>query len=138
METKNLKFYQILTKFYKTKKLINVLFINNMKDPNNPCLFCNIKESGLAEENDLAYASYDSYPVTDHHCLIIPKRHIKDYFDLTKEEIIACNQLIKKMKNKIESKDNSCQRIQHRNKFRKGCWSIYYALPYSFNSKTRR
>jgi len=34
-----------------------------MKDPNNPCLFCNIKESGLVKENDLAYASYDSYPV---------------------------------------------------------------------------
>ena len=78
-----------------------------MKDPNNPCLFCNIKESGLAEENDFAYASYDSYPVTDHHCLIIPKRHIKDYFDLTKEEIIACDQLIKKMKKEIEIKDNS-------------------------------
>jgi len=77
-----------------------------MNDPNNPCLFCNIKESVLAEENDLAYASYDTYPVTDHHCLIIPKRHIKDYFDLTKEEIIACDQLIKKMKNKIEIKDN--------------------------------
>tara|TARA_B110000438_G_C15650034_1_gene579156 strand:+ start:449 stop:847 length:399 start_codon:yes stop_codon:yes gene_type:complete len=78
-----------------------------MKDPNNPCLFCNIKESGLAEENDLAYASYDTYPVTDHHCLIIPKRHIKDYFELTKEEIIACDQLIKKMKKEIEIKDNS-------------------------------
>ena len=77
-----------------------------MKDPNNPCLFCNIKGSGLADENKLAYASYDTYPVTNHHCLIIPKRHIKDYFDLTKEEIIACNQLIKKMKNKIEFKDN--------------------------------
>ena len=77
-----------------------------MNDPNNPCLFCNIKESVLAEENDLAYASYDTYPVTDHHCLIIPKRHIKDYFDLTKEEIIACDQLIKKMKKKIEIKDN--------------------------------
>ena len=44
-----------------------------MKDPNNPCLFCNIKESGCAHENNLAYASYDSYPVSDFHCLIIPK-----------------------------------------------------------------
>jgi hypothetical protein len=53
-----------------------------MRNPNNPCLFCNIKESGLAKDNDLAYVSYDSYPVTDMHCLIIPKRHVKDYFDL--------------------------------------------------------
>ena len=78
-----------------------------MKDPNNPCLFCNIKESSFAEENDLAYASYDTYPVTDYHCLIIPKRHIKDYFDLTQEEIIACDKLIKKIKKKNEIKDKS-------------------------------
>ena len=78
-----------------------------MKDPNNPCLFCNSKESGLADENQLAYASYDSYPVTDQHCLIIPKRHVKDYFDLTVEEIVACDQLIKKIKKEIEKKDSS-------------------------------
>ena len=76
-----------------------------MKDPNNPCLFCNIKESSFAEENDLAYASYDTYPVTDYHCLIIPKRHIKDYFDLTNEELLACNNLIKIVKNEIIKKD---------------------------------
>ena len=76
-----------------------------MRDPNNPCLFCNIKESGLADENTLAYASYDSYPVTDKHCLIIPKRHVKDYFDLTEEEIVACDQLIKEIKKEIEIKD---------------------------------
>ena len=78
-----------------------------MKDPNNPCLFCNIKESGLVKENDLAYASYDSYPVSEGHCLIIPKRHVKDYFDLSNDEIIACNDLIKEIKNEIIEKDNS-------------------------------
>ena len=78
-----------------------------MKDPNNPCLFCNIKESGLVKENDLAYASYDSYPVSEGHCLIIPKRHVKDYFDLFNDEIIACNDLIKEIKNEIIKKDNS-------------------------------
>ena len=78
-----------------------------MKDPNNPCLFCNIKESGLVDENKLAYASYDTYPVADQHCLIIPKRHVKDYFDLTEEEIVACDQLIKKIKKEIEIKDAS-------------------------------
>ena len=78
-----------------------------MKDPNKPCLFCNIKESVSADENELAYASYDSYPVTDQHCLIIPKRHVKNYFDLTEEEIIACDQLIKKIKKEIENKDTN-------------------------------
>jgi len=72
-----------------------------MRDPNNPCLFCNIKENGLANENELAYASYDTFPVSDLHCLIIPKRHVKDYFDLTDEEVIACNELIKLIKKKL-------------------------------------
>ena len=78
-----------------------------MKDPNNPCLFCNIEKSGCAYENELAYASYDSYPVTEHHCLIIPKRHIKDYFDLSNEELVACNDLVQIVKKKIIKKDPS-------------------------------
>ena len=76
-----------------------------MRDPNNPCLFCDSKKSGIVHENDLAYASYDSYPVSDHHCLIIPKRHINDYFDMTNDELIACNDLIQIVKNEILSKD---------------------------------
>ena len=76
-----------------------------MKDPNNPCLFCNINESGLADENLLAYASYDTYPVSELHCLIIPKRHVKDYFELSTDEVIACNKLIKKIKESILLKD---------------------------------
>ena len=78
-----------------------------MKDPNNPCLFCNIEKSGCAHENELAYASYDSYPVTEHHCLIIPKRHIKNYFDLSNKELIACNNLIQIVKDEIIKKDPS-------------------------------
>ena len=78
-----------------------------MKDPNNPCLFCNVKESGVVYENDLAYASYDSYPVSKDHCLIIPKRHIKDYFSLSQNELIACDELIKIVKSEIIKKDQT-------------------------------
>ena len=78
-----------------------------MIDPNDPCLFCNIKESGCAHENELAYASYDSYPVSKHHCLVIPKRHIKDYFELTNEELLACNNLMKIVKKEIINKDET-------------------------------
>ena len=77
------------------------------RDPNNPCLFCNIKESGLAHENALAYASYYSYPVSDDHCLIIPKRHIESYFELSNEELVACNDLIKIVKDEITNKDKT-------------------------------
>ena len=76
-----------------------------MRDPNDPCLFCNCKESGIIIENHLAYASYDTYPVSKHHCLIITKRHIKDYFELSNDELVACNDLIKIVKKEIINKD---------------------------------
>ena len=78
-----------------------------MSNPNNPCLFCNISQSESVHKNNFAYASYDSYPVSKFHCLIIPKRHIKDYFDLSNEELIACNNLIKIIKKEIINKDKT-------------------------------
>ena len=76
-----------------------------MKDPNNPCLFCVIKKDEILDENEFAYATFDSYPVSNQHCLIVPKRHIKDYFELIEKEIIGCDQLIKKIKSQIEKND---------------------------------
>ena len=77
-----------------------------MSDPNNPCLFCNTSKKEFIFENDLAFATLDSYPVSKYHSLIIPKRHVKDYFDLTNDELISCQDLLLKVKNKIICKDN--------------------------------
>ena len=71
------------------------------------CLFCNIPPVRIILENELAYAVRDGYPVTEMHSLIIPKRHIQDYFDLTTEELIACDQLIRSLKNEISNSDQS-------------------------------
>ena len=78
-----------------------------MKDPNNPCIFCKIRTEELQFENKLAYSSRDSYPVSEFHSLIFPKRHVETYFELTNEEIHACNELIFKTKEKILKEDTS-------------------------------
>ena len=78
-----------------------------MKDPNNPCLFCNTINKEYIFENNLAYSTFDSYPVSEFHLLIVPKRHIKNYFELTNDEIIACNKIILLSKNKIEKMDKT-------------------------------
>ena len=78
-----------------------------MKDPNNPCIFCTIRREELQFENYLAYSSLDSYPVSEFHSLIVPKRHVETYFDLTEAEIQACNDLILKTKEKILKLDSS-------------------------------
>ena len=78
-----------------------------MKDPNNPCIFCKIRKEELQFENQLAYSSIDSYPVSEFHSLIVPKRHVETYFELTSDEIHACNELILKTKEKILKQDSS-------------------------------
>ena len=78
-----------------------------MKDPNNPCIFCNISEEELKFENELAYSSTDSYPVSKFHSLIVPKRHVQNYFELNNEEIHACNELILKTKEQILKQDST-------------------------------
>jgi len=76
-----------------------------MKNPNNPCIFCKIRKEELQFENELAYSSYDSYPISKFHSLIVPKRHVQNYFDLNKNEILACNELILKTREKILKDD---------------------------------
>ena len=78
-----------------------------MKDPNNPCLFCNTTNKEYVFENDLAFSTFDSYPVSEFHLLIVPKRHIKNYFELSNDEISACNKIILLSKDKIEQMDQS-------------------------------
>ena len=69
------------------------------------CLFCEMTEDRIIDRNDLAYSIRDGFPVTRLHTLIIPKRHAVDYFDLTKEELLACDELLKKIKQNIQAED---------------------------------
>ncbi len=57
------------------------------------CLFCT-KQDKLYE-NDHAYVIKDAFPVSTGHLLIIPKRHIQDYFGTTKPEVAAIDQAIR-------------------------------------------
>ena len=76
-----------------------------MNNPNNPCIFCKIDKKNIIFENDYAYASYDSYPVSKFHSLIIPKRHISDFFELKENELVSCYEIIHHVKAVIEKKD---------------------------------
>ena len=63
---------------------------------NYPCPFCHIQDFVL--ENRLAVAIYDKYPVSPGHLLIIPKRHMADYFNATPDELEAIRDLVKQGK----------------------------------------
>ena len=70
------------------------------------CVFCQIinEQKDIILENDLAVAFYDSFPVSDGHVLIIPKRHCITYFDLTGEEMKAIFELSAKIKELLDNK----------------------------------
>ena len=71
------------------------------------CLFCSIDQSRIIASNDLAYAISDGFPVTEGHSLIIPRRHVPDYFGLTREELLACDELLRLVKNDLQRHDPS-------------------------------
>ena len=60
------------------------------------CPFCGKPE--MVIENELAFAHYDSYPVNAGHCLIIPRRHVAEYFQATAEEKASIWALVDEMK----------------------------------------
>ena len=60
------------------------------------CIFCGKVTRVI--ENKLAFAHYDSYPVSPGHCLIIPHRHVAEYFQATDEEKTAIWALVDEMK----------------------------------------
>ena len=68
----------------------------------NRCPFCD--PDGILFENELSYSIYDSFPVSRGHTLIIPKRHLGSFFDLDKEELAACYDMIRRVKEHIDSR----------------------------------
>ena len=71
------------------------------------CLFCELAEEEVVDENELAYVIKDCFPVTEHHALAIPKRHVASYFDLGQAEINAISQILQKTKDGIQEIDST-------------------------------
>ncbi len=75
------------------------------RDPNNPCLFCK-DPRGVTIQHELAFSARDSYPASPGHTLIIPRRHVSSFFELTPEEVAACMELIGEEKRLIDEEFN--------------------------------
>lgn len=70
------------------------------------CLFCKNEdiEDKIVLENELVFAKLDKNPVSQGHMLFITKRHVKDFFETTKEERNSIFELIDKAKEIIDEK----------------------------------
>lgn len=71
------------------------------RDPNNPCLFCT-DPRGVSLQHELAFSARDTYPTSPGHTLVIPRRHVSSFFELTPDEVAACMALIQEEKRLID------------------------------------
>ena len=72
------------------------------------CLFCDVQtidRGRIVEENELAFAIRDAFPVTEYHSLFIPKRHVLDYFGLSLLEVNAIHSLLHSQKDYLLNLD---------------------------------
>lgn len=68
------------------------------------CVFCELTQ--ILFENEWAKCFLDQNPVSNGHILIVPKRHEASFFELTKAEKLAIDELLEKCKKYDDEKFN--------------------------------
>lgn len=77
-------------------------------DTRSGCPFCDKRiELRIIARQNTVFAVRDTYPVTDLHTLVVPKRHVSDYFDLTSEEKADADTLLNVLRTTILEHDPS-------------------------------
>lgn len=68
-----------------------------------PCPFCTLPPERIIDENEHAVWIYDGFPLSPGHSLIIPKRHVGSFFEITTAEKIAIFNLLDLAKNVVST-----------------------------------
>lgn len=72
------------------------------------CLFCRLRDSDeLVSDLELVYCIRDKSPVTKGHLLIVTKRHVASFFELTEDEVLQAYSLLNYMKSCLEKNDKT-------------------------------
>jgi len=69
------------------------------------CVLCDVSHKSIIAENELAFLMHNADPVTELHSLIIPKRHVSDFFELYQPERNAMNELLEMQRRNIMEYD---------------------------------
>lgn len=64
--------------------------MNENKSTENDCIFCRISKGDalgyVVQENETAFAILDINPLAQGHCLVLPRRHVPWWHDMTVDE----------------------------------------------------
>jgi diadenosine tetraphosphate (Ap4A) HIT family hydrolase len=70
--------------------------------PEERCPFCDVARDRIVESDSCALAIADAFPVSAGHTLILPRRHVVDFFELTMREIRSVYQLLRVMRCRLD------------------------------------
>lgn len=68
-----------------------------------PCPFCQMPPERVLLANDLAYVIRDGYPVSPGHTLVIPRRHVGSFFEISEAERAAMLALLDQAKAELDA-----------------------------------
>lgn len=67
------------------------------------CIFCQHDRPILAQ-TELSFAFLDSFPVSNGHALVMPKRHVISIWEMTTDEYIDAFNLVRQVKDILQKK----------------------------------
>lgn len=67
------------------------------------CPFCSIQDDLVVFESNLAFAIKDGFPLSQGHTLVIPRRQVASFFDLTEGEHDEMRALLIRSKGKLDA-----------------------------------
>jgi diadenosine tetraphosphate (Ap4A) HIT family hydrolase len=68
------------------------------------CPFCDVSSEEIVIHNEQWFARWDKYPVSPGHLLLIPLRHVSNYFDTTPQEKQSLLQILDESKHVLDMK----------------------------------
>lgn len=71
------------------------------------CVFCELPVKRIRLENELCVAIEDNYPVVPGHTLVVPRRHVVEYFDLGRPELNAAHFLLVELRKRFREEDHT-------------------------------
>ena len=67
------------------------------------CPFCPTHDRAVLESHSLAIAIADGFPLSQGHSLIVPRRHVASWFDLSNEEHGPIVELLGQLRRRLDA-----------------------------------
>ena len=67
----------------------------------SPCELC--APTDVVLQNALAYVRYDNHSLSRGHVLVVPKRHVASFFDMSKNEQVAVFELLAEAQRQLQA-----------------------------------